>query len=119
MIFQSLQGSKIFGTIAQFKVNLMPLWKASTEALVNLINRCGEDIWPIFRTEIQALFDETNSYDKAPVWAVGSDKGYPYQEDEKTWRNPGLQETCNALEAVKTDNGMSPLVEVSFSVLVH
>ncbi|PVG02408.1 hypothetical protein CPB86DRAFT_577131 [Serendipita vermifera] len=97
--------------IAQFKVNLMPVWKASTQALINLINRCGEDIWPIFRAEMQGLFDEASSFDKAPIWAVETNEEYPYQEGEKTWRNPGLQETYSALELVKANKDTSSLIK--------
>ncbi|CAG8706252.1 10815_t:CDS:2, partial [Acaulospora colombiana] len=62
--------------------------------------------------EMQSLFDEASLFDKAPIWAVEVDKEYPYQEDEKTWRNPGLQETYNALSLVKTNNDSSSLIKV-------
>lgn len=97
--------------IAQLRVNLMPLWKATAQALVVLFERCGEEIWPILKAEIDGVFDESRANTDGPSWLLNtSSSDRSYQEDEKTWRNPGLNETLDALDGL--GRGMLDLVQV-------
>ncbi|KIM31383.1 hypothetical protein M408DRAFT_7156 [Serendipita vermifera MAFF 305830] len=96
--------------LAQLKVNLMPLWKATAQALGVLFSRCGEDVWPIFKAELDGIFDESRLIEQNPPWALQmSDRDEAFQEDEKTWRNPGLNETLTALGSM--GRGMIALVK--------
>jgi hypothetical protein len=89
----------------------MPLWKATAQALVVLFERCGEQIWPIFKAEIDGIFNESMVNTGSPSWLLNrSNSDRSYQEDEKTWRNPGLRETLGALDGL--GRGMLDLVQV-------
>ena len=89
----------------------MPLWKATAQALAVLYDRCGEEIWPIVKAELDGLFDENKDTDQNPFWASHMPNPERYfQEDEKTWRNPGLNETLAALDGM--GHGMLALVQV-------
>jgi hypothetical protein len=89
----------------------MPLWKATAQALVVLFERCGEEIWPILKAEIDGVFDESKANPDSPSWLLNmSSSDRSYQEDEKTWRNPGLGETLGALDGL--GRGMLDLVQV-------
>lgn len=90
----------------------MPLWKAAAQSLVALTERCGEDIWPIILDELKELFMEKDSMNNRPFWMEISDLERPVQEDEKTWRNPGLQETLIALQSATVESDMRSLIEV-------
>lgn len=89
----------------------MPLWKATAQTLVLLFECCGEEIWPILKAEIDGVFDESRTNIDSPSWLSNiSTHDRSYQEDEKTWRNPGLNETLNALDGL--GQGMLGLVQV-------
>ncbi|KAG8814140.1 U3 snoRNP protein, partial [Serendipita sp. 399] len=98
--------------IAQFKVNLMPLWKAAAQALAALVERSGEDVWPVVIQELRTLFDPSAQLVVTPNWLVDADENEQLiQEDEKTWRNVGLRETMVAINAARADNALSSLAK--------
>lgn len=89
----------------------MPLWKGTAQALGVLFSRCGEEIWPIFKVELDGLFEENRENAYSPSWAAPTSRNdQSYQEDEKTWRNPGLNETISALDGM--GQGMAALAQV-------
>ncbi|KAG8824346.1 U3 snoRNP protein, partial [Serendipita sp. 399] len=98
--------------VAQFKVNLMPLWKAAAQALAALVERSGEDVWPVVIQEFRTLFDPSAQLVLTPGWLVDADENEQLiQEDEKTWRNVGLRETMVAINAARADNALSLLTK--------
>jgi len=110
------KGRRLTGLLAQLKVNLMPLWKAASGALAVLFERCGEDIWPIFKAELDELFGERWLNGDSPAWTSHvANYDRSYQEDEKTWRNPGLNETLSALDGL--GRGLTGLVQVHYSFM--
>ncbi|KAG8869452.1 U3 snoRNP protein [Serendipita sp. 405] len=96
--------------VAQFKVNLMPVWKAAAQAVVALVERSGEDVWPIVIEELRSLFD-SSTQPVAPGWSVDIETEQFIQEDEKTWRNAGLRETLMAINAASAESALSSLTQ--------
>lgn len=104
--------------VAQMKVNVMPLWKAASQALVALVNQCGEEVWPIVGAELKGLFEQEGIDDPQPSWMDDSGgQGRIIHEDEKTWRNPGLHETLIALRDASSNDANRLLVEVCIRLL--
>jgi hypothetical protein len=101
-------------SIAQLKVNLLPLWKATIEVLTVLTGRCGEDLWPIVLSEIQNVLSPSRSEIPSPKWFLESfTQGQDISEQEKTWRNPGLKGALSAFDAIKDTFQRDKLVKVS------
>ncbi|KAG9052076.1 U3 snoRNP protein [Serendipita sp. 407] len=103
--------------VAQFKVNLMPVWKAAAQAVVALVERSGEDVWPIVIEELRSLFD-SSTQPVAPGWSVDIETEQFIQEDEKTWRNAGLRETLMAINAASAESALSSLTQVFYTFLL-
>lgn len=96
--------------VGQFKVNLMPVWKATSQALIDVANRSSEELWDIMGPEIQAIFAGALLQDR-PTWIVEDEDDREVQEEEKTWRNPGLQETLEAMKGAIQEDEVMTLVK--------
>lgn len=106
---------------AQLKVNLMPIWKPAATAVAGIVQRAGggEEVWPVIFSELAPVSrgEYSSSEVVVPSWSNSLQQGNvhdeTWQEEEKTWRNPGYKESHLSLQTGGLPSGLKQLVEVS------
>ena len=99
----------------------MPIWKPAAVALAGIAQRAGggEEVWSVIYGELAPVSrGECSSSEIAiPSWSnspqqenVQDDK---WQEEEKTWRNPGYRESRRLLRIKGLPSGLKELIGVS------
>ena len=98
----------------------MPVWKPTAAAIAGIVQRGGgEEVWPVLFGQLASASrgECTSGEVAAPSWSnslqqknVHDDK---WQEEEKTWHNPGYRESHRSLRMRGLPSGVKQLVHVS------
>ena len=99
----------------------MPIWKPAATAIAAIAQRAGggEEVWPVIFSELAPFSQgECSSYEVfVPSWSNSLQQGNfhdeKWQEEEKTWRNPGYRESHLSLQMKGLPSGLKELVGVS------
>jgi U3 small nucleolar RNA-associated protein 20 len=106
----------VFGTIAQLKVNLRPLWSPAAGALASLSQRFGDVVWRLVFDELHVL-GQGQQHEVLPQWLesgqeTDGDVDDPWEE-EKSWRDPGAHNIRSVvIKCIDSRHAMADLVKV-------